>query len=176
MFKALSFITMLCGISSFRTPKQIIRPATAPLQNIDLFKNNLLTEKLQLSFLREAELKHGRIAMLASLIIPISEQFTDGLGINQFQELDYDIQDLSVYLIFVVEFISMIRGWQSPFDNKFFVLKDDYQPGDFGFGLWNKDEKSIGIQMDKELNNGRLAMIGVLGMIVQELVTGKQLF
>jgi hypothetical protein len=30
--------------------------------------------------------------------------------------------------------------------------------------------------MDKELNNGRLAMIGVLGMMVQELVTHQQLF
>ena len=30
--------------------------------------------------------------------------------------------------------------------------------------------------MDKELNNGRLIMIGVLGMTVQELVTNQQLY
>ena len=43
-------------------------------------------------------------------------------------------------------------------------------------GLLPKDEAGILSMKNKELNNGRLAMIGVAGMTVQELVTGDKLF
>jgi hypothetical protein len=34
----------------------------------------------------------------------------------------------------------------------------------------------MGDSMDKELNNGRLAMVAMLGMMAQELVTHQRLF
>ena len=52
-------------------------------------------------------------------------------------------------------------------------LKPDYSPGDLGFdplGLKPQDEEELMVIQTKELNNGRLAMIGVAGMLVQELV------
>ncbi|CAN0357452.1 unnamed protein product, partial [Scytosiphon promiscuus] len=52
-------------------------------------------------------------------------------------------------------------------------LKEDYSPGDLGFdplGIKPKTDADLETMQTKELNNGRLAMIGIAGMLVQELV------
>ena len=43
-------------------------------------------------------------------------------------------------------------------------------------GLKPTDAMALKELQTKELNNGRLAMIGAAGMIAQELATGKKLF
>jgi hypothetical protein len=148
---------------------------TPPMDNVKLFDSNFLFKDVDPFFLREAELKHGRIAMLASLIIPTVEQFTDNLAINQLAELSDITQFGLVVSMFVGEFGSMLKGWENPTE-KPFGLKEDYQPGDLGFQMWNIEDPETTLLMDKELNNGRLAMIGALGMICQELATGHQVF
>jgi light-harvesting complex I chlorophyll a/b binding protein 1 len=153
--------------------KPVIRGPTAPLENIELFSQDVFAKNVQPSFLREAELKHGRLAMVASILLPLSEQYSDKLGIHFFQEHP-ELVPVGLSVMFASEFISMIRGWENPVV-KPFTLKEDYQPGDLGFNTDFK-EYSMDQDMDKELNNGRLAMIGVLGMMVQELVTQQQLF
>jgi hypothetical protein len=51
--------------------------------------------------------------------------------------------------------------------------RPDYQPGDFlGSAQWETDEGWISYQT-KELNNGRLAMFGAIGMLVGSYITGK---
>ena len=153
--------------------KPIIRGPTAPLENMDLFDQSVVAKNVQPAFLREAELKHGRLAMVASLLLPLSEQFSDNLGIHFFQD-NPNFVEFGLSFMFISEFSSMVRGWENPFV-KPFTLKDDYQPGDFGL-MFGVNNSSLGNKMDKELNNGRLAMIGILGMMAQELVTQQQLF
>jgi hypothetical protein len=58
------------------------------------------------------------------------------------------------------------------------LLRDDYYPGDIGFdplGLKPTDPKEYAEMQTKELNNGRLAMLAAIGMIVQEQVTHSTL-
>jgi len=157
------------------TTLPIIRPATPPVDDLALFQPTLLAKGADPAFLREAELKHGRLAMLATVILPTLELFTDDLGINQFQHLPEFAQLGIVSLMFAGEFGSMFRGWKDP-SVQVFALKEDYQPGDFGFGLWDPTDKNTLVLMDQELNHGRLATLGALGMIVQELVTHQTLF
>jgi light-harvesting complex I chlorophyll a/b binding protein 1 len=175
MYRLLSTICFLfSSISALNiVNKPLIRGPTAPLENLAIFDKDVAAKDIPIVFLREAELKHSRLAMIAAVILPLSEQFSNNLGINFFQNNPQYIT-LGLSFMFISEFSSMIRGWENP-NVKLFSLKEDYQPGDFGltFGV---NEESIGDKMDKELNNGRLAMIGVLGMMVQELVTQQQIF
>ena len=152
----------------------IIAGDTPPFGYFDPLKFTEKFEKYDLQYLREAELKHGRYAMLASLIIPFSERFSSELGINQFQHLDSNYRSIALGTVLLYEFGHMLNGWKNPITDTF-ELKEDYQPGDIGLGLFDsKDENSVEL-LNKELNNGRLAMIGVLGMVGQELVTQHQL-
>ena len=81
-------INIVCGLSTTSVSgfldakiKPDIRGPTAPFENVKLF-DQYVAKGVQPAYMREAELKHGRLAMVASL----SEQFTYRLGINFFQE------------------------------------------------------------------------------------------
>lgn len=128
--------------------------------------------------LREAELKHGRWGMIAATTIPLSETVQNTPAIHNFDNLS-DVQKLLIVgAILAGELTLMKKGWKNPFDttDNYFKFKDDYQPGDFGFNTLSSDSTIADELLNKELNNGRLAMIAAAGMIAQELVTGRTLF
>ncbi len=73
-----------------------------------------------------------------------------------------------------IEYITIVTAFETPSAvTGEGDLKEDYIPGDLGFdplGIKPKTEAELDVMKTKELNNGRLAMIGIAGMLVQELV------
>jgi hypothetical protein len=138
----------------------------------------------EIAKVREAELKHGRVAMLAFVGILAGEavEFSSplygdkivGPAVYQFQEADqltgFGFAFFIVGLISIIEGLGVQRLWA---DGK---VRTDIVNGDLGWdplSLKPDDEDKLAELQTKELNNGRLAMIGVAGAIVQELVNGK---
>ena len=71
-----------------------------------------------------------------------------------------------------------VKGWKEPYGDgaELWALRDSYYPGDVGFdplGLKPTDPAEFATMQTKELQNGRLAMLGVAGMCAQELVNHK---
>ena len=84
-----------------------------------------------------------------------------------------------VTAISVLEVFSVF-SFNSPIDGgEPWSIRDDYENGDLGFDpLRLKPESAEEFKelQTKELNNGRLAMLAVAGMVAQELATGDKLF
>ena len=128
-------------------------------------------------FLREAELQHGRAAMLASVVIPGYELMKpDSLGINMLSEMNFQDQLPFWYSMAALEFYRMYSGWNSPFfgeNRSVFTLRDDYQPGNL---LRVKPDSVPDRRYNSELSNGRLAMLAAAHIIGSEFFTQQGLF
>lgn len=174
MYKFFGLIVLMCSaVNSLN-----FNGATKPLNYFDPLGFSKDKPQRDLVKLREAELKHGRWGMISSVAIPVTELVTHEKGIHVLDNANANIVTAFVAVIAAAEFRSMLLGWENPFTNSnVFKLKENYQPGDLGFGVsrsfLDKDETFM---ENAELNHGRLAMIGSLGMIVQELVTDKTIF
>ena len=128
--------------------------------------------------LREKEIKHGRVAMLAvvgylttaaGIRFPGAEGIPDGLA--SWQAL-LDTKDgmnvlMQMAAFFVVaEIVNRDADW---LDNKAEFV-GDYRNGKLDFG-W--DKLSADTKMKKraiELNNGRAAMMGIWGLVTHEII------
>jgi hypothetical protein len=127
------------------------------------------SDESQIKYLREAELQHGRIAMLAAVILPLLDLTNDKLAINVLKDIPLDEQ-VPFWLSFgLFETARMGAGWKNPFmyTNSYFKLEDNYQPGNV-FKI--PDDKYTYESLQKELSNGRLAMLGAAGYMAQEFI------
>lgn len=138
---------------------------------------------------REAEVTHGRVAMLAVIGFLVGEAVEgssflfdaqiSGPALSHFQQVPGGWDALIITFIGAAEAQRAQKGWVDPADcppDQPALLKDDYYPGDIGFdpfGLKPTDQKELNTMITKELQHGRLAMLAAAGFLAQEAVNGK---
>jgi len=121
----------------------------------------------KLRWYREAELMHGRVCMLASMNIIIRE-FGQVVLPDSALTMGGKLQFLQVMTIF-----EAYRGYR-------LLFNADALAGDLGLGMGaggalapDMTREELAAKQFRELQNGRLAMIGFLAMMVQYAYTGN---
>jgi hypothetical protein len=130
---------------------------------------------------RETEIKHGRVAMLATmgyitpeLVGKFPGYISPTLGVK-FADIDNGLQALSQipgpgWLQIVAYCLYCEAG---PFG---YNADPNRKPGDCGWkpiGLWSNDAQVRTRRLNAELANGRLAMMAIIGMFFQDGLTGS---
>eukprot|EP01041_Mallomonas_annulata_P013555 gene13555-28759_t len=126
---------------------------------------------------RTAELKHGRIAMLAALgqIFQYYVQIADPV-FNQGAKPLAALAQVNSERPFALIQIALFAIGAEQLGINFTKANPNAQPGDLGFdplGLKSSDPESWEKVQLRELKNGRLAMIAIAGMLLAESVTGN---
>jgi len=152
-------------------------------------------DETKLNGYREAEIKHGRLAMLAAVGWPVSEELqpiiANALGKPDLLVAGKDaaaervpsllnggLDQLSpaffatgILFSAAIEFLALKWGGA--------VEEGEYQPGDLGFdplGIYRGKDESTRFDLRlKELNNGRLAMIAITWYAFEEFFTQRSI-
>lgn len=150
---------------------------SAPLNFFDPLNLSAGKDDALIRRFRAAELKHGRVCMLASLGCIVQSLNTGILPNPTFSETNPVNALIRVYQENPTGFIQIllaiaaveVLGASIEYSNP------NGRPGDFGWdpaGIRPKTEEELDVLQLKELNNGRLAMISTLGIFAQVGISG----
>lgn len=156
--------------------------AIAPLGFFDPLGFSKDVELTGAKRLREAEIMHGRVSMMAVIGYLIAENTpTIAYGFEHPTIANNMIPEVPGVVLFpfflainIAEALRANKGWVEPGMGALFTLRESYYPGDIGFdplGL-KPSGKDFASMQEKEISNGRLAMIAAAGFCVQEQING----
>jgi len=138
----------------------------------------LLSDQLNLEWMRAAELKNGRVAMLAVVgwlvtALGIHLPGRDFVGFEAVSKNPLAVHLQIIAACGMVELANLDKDFGGNYVNN--------EIGNYGFDPLNFSKGKSQAQMDdlrlKEVKNGRLAMIAIIGLMVQSLVfPGKSPF
>jgi len=191
IMKLFLFATLATAVSAFAPASRTAAPstalkvaeqeigATAPLGYFDPL--GYITDDEKFTRYRAIERKHGRIAMMAMLgtFVHNNKWTFDGyLSPSQglkFSDIDSGIGGLfqvpaqGLAQILLVAGLIELAWWPAT------QLDGDYGVRLGNINNWDEEPAKEIRQKNAELNNGRAAMMGILGIISQEVVTGQNL-
>jgi len=142
----------------------------------------------ELLFFREAELKHGRVCMLATLGFVVQENFQIDVGYGAIDIPSIQAFSQANLALFWPAFIVACGALELPSFGRF-----NYETEGFGFGVelqpgeepgavgWDplnlkpSDPEELLKRQNQEILHGRLAMISAAGLIAQEALTQAKL-
>merc|ERR1712157_186917 len=139
--------------------------AIAPLNFWDPAGFSTDIDKDKLLFYREAEIKHGRVCMSASLGLLVAERYHPLFGgdiqvPSVFMPLETNLRSFWIALAVVIGAVEGLSFGR--IDGG--VLKEGLEPGDVGYGplgLLPSDPEELETIQNKEILNGRFAMISL---------------
>lgn len=191
------------GLARMKTPAQLMYAREAELKHgrvapqgcrLASLSNSRLEEQLshflfdhlglrQRFYARESR-ESPCCSMLAALGFPFAEEFHPIFPEDKVpSDFSFQLSPLQTYWPLVVLAVGALETFSirtfKELNDGTWELKDDHVSGDLGFDPLNlrpdDEERYRGIQ-ERELSNGRLAMIAIAGMVAQELAVRADVF
>ena len=140
------------------------------------------SEYFDMKWLREAEIKHGRSSMLATVGF-VMQQYVTIPGYTHVDDSNMAPGAVGVSaMLQIVLWMGVLEFWTNKGNVTMETMFEDPArvPGDLGFdpmglGKGKSEEEMEKLQL-QELKNGRLAMLAIGGMIHHNWITGDALF
>ena len=176
--KVIIFVATISSVIAFQP--QSMPGVSKPLGFFDPLGFSTNKNEIEFKKIQESEIKHGRIAMLASIGLLLQQSFHPLLNNQIIGDSIYHYQIFSskyplftpllIGTIALIEGKNILKGWELNGPDKISNLREDYFPGDLGLKLFQYSDEELIDLRTKELNNGRLAMIATLLIIIQQYI------